>query len=148
MSVADKSQKNPFPFANLLEGLGKRPGDALRLWETWAATQFDQLARNGKFLGPMGKAMEGSMLFRASVNRMVEESMHQMRMPTLGDVQGLHARLDELERTLDRLDSRLDRFAAQSDALAGRLDDFATQSSALADRLEGALAETKTPEGK
>jgi len=54
MSVAGKTGKNPFPFARLLEGLGKRPGDALRLWETWAATQFDQLARNGKFLGPMG----------------------------------------------------------------------------------------------
>lgn len=110
MSVEDKQSGNPFPFTRLIEGLGKRPGDAMRLWETWLGTRFDQLARNSRFLGQMGKAMEGSMLIRASVNRLVEESMHNLRLPTLGDVQGLHQRLDEMERVLDRLDSRLARF--------------------------------------
>lgn len=113
MSVEDKHNGNPFPFTRLIEGLGKRPGDAMRLWETWLATRFDQLARNSRFLGQMGKAMEGSMLIRASVNRLVEESMHNLRLPTLGDVQGLHQRLDEMERVLDRLDMRLAAFEAQ-----------------------------------
>lgn len=115
MSVEDKQSGNgnPFPFTRLIEGLGKRPGDAMRLWETWLGTRFDQLARNSRFLGQMGKAMEGSMLIRASVNRLVEESMHNLRMPTLGDVQGLHQRLDEMERVLDRLDGRLAAFESQ-----------------------------------
>jgi hypothetical protein len=115
MSVEDKQSGNgnPFPFTRLIEGLGKRPGDAMRLWETWLGTRFDQLARNSRFLGQMGKAMEGSMLIRASVNRLVEESMHNLRMPTLGDVQGLHQRLDEMERVLDRLDGRLAAFEKQ-----------------------------------
>lgn len=130
---------NPFPFTRLIEGLGKRPGDAMRLWETWLGTQLDQLSRNNRFLGQMGKAMEGSMLFRATLNRMVEEYLHGLRMPTLGDVQGVHGRLDELERVLDRLDARLDAFEAQSDALAARLDAFSDKSDALADRLEAAL---------
>lgn len=128
------------PLGKLFGGLTRPPTEAVKQWEKWLAGQFDALARNDRFLDQMGKAMEGSMLFRGQLNRMFEQYLHSARMPSLGDIEGVHKRLDEMERQLDRLTATLEGFEAQNAALAGQLAAFSAQSEALADRLEKALS--------
>lgn len=134
------SEERKNPFFELFGRLSSQPTDAMKTWEKWLGERFEQLARNESFLGQMGKAMEGSMLFRAQMNRMTEQSLHSLRMPTLGDVEGMHGRLDELERMIDRLGARLEAADAENAALVGKLDDFAARNAALAERLEAALS--------
>lgn len=127
------------PFGKLFEGFTKPPAELVKQWEKWLAGQFDTLARNDRFLDQMGKAMEGSMLFRGQLNKMFEQYLHSARIPSLGDIEGIHKRLDEMERQIDRLGETLDGFDAQNRALVDRLEAFSAQSEALADRLEAAL---------
>jgi len=126
----------------LLDMLGKlgQPTEAMKIWESWLTEQFDGLARNDRFLGQMGKAMEGSMLFRAQFNRLVEQSLHNMRLPSLGDVEALHGRLDESERMVERLTERLEAADAANLDLAEKLLAFSERNTELAERLESALA--------
>lgn len=135
MSADDR--KNP--LFELFGKLSSQPTEAMKTWEKWLAGRFDQLARNDRFLGQMGKAMESSMLLRASINRMMEQSLHNMRLPSLGDVEGLHGRLDQIERTLDRLTRQLESADADNTRLVARLDAFAARNTELAERLESAL---------
>lgn len=133
-----EARKNP--LFELFGKLASQPTEAMKTWEKWLAGRFDELARNESFLGQMGKAMEGSMLFRAQMNRMTEETLHNMRLPTLGDIEGLHGRLDEIERMIDRLVRRIETADAENAALVAKLDDFAARNTELAERLESALA--------
>lgn len=133
-----EDRKNP--FFELFGKLSSQPTEAMKTWEKWLGERFEQLARNENFLGQMGKAMGGSFAFKAQIDRVTEETLHNMRLPTLGDMQTLHGRLDELERMLDRMTTRLAASDAENAALVGKLDAFATQNAELADRLEKALA--------
>ncbi len=134
------SEDRKNPFFELFGKLSSQPAEAMKTWEKWMGERFEQLARNESFLGQMGKAMENSFTFKAQLDRMTEETLHNMRLPTLGDVQGLHGRLDELERMLDKLSARLATADAENAALVAQLDDFAARNEALAGRLEAALA--------
>lgn len=134
-----EDRKNP--LFELFGKLGSQPAEAMKTWEKWMGERFEQLARNETFLGQMGKAMESSFMFKAQIDRITEETLHNMRLPTLGDVQGLYGRLDELERMLDKMTARLAAADAENAALVGKLDDFAARNEALAARLEAALAE-------
>ena len=135
------SEDRKNPFFELFGKLSSQPTEAMKTWEKWMGERFEQLARNESFLGQMGKAMENSFMFKAQIDRMTEEALHNMRLPTLGDVQGLHGRLDELERMIDRLGARLETADAENAALVAKLDDFAARNEALAERLEAAMAD-------
>jgi len=128
------------PVFELLGKLGSQPAEAMKTWEAWLGERFEQLARNESFLGQVGKAMERSFMFKAQMDRMTEETLHTMRLPTRGDVQAIHGRLDELERMIDRLTAGLAAAEAQSASLVVELEDFAARNTELADRLEAALA--------
>ncbi|MCA9538964.1 MAG: hypothetical protein KC620_08745 [Myxococcales bacterium] len=111
MSEAQDKGSGGNPFARLFEGLTGGSGQAMKTWETWVTGQMDKMMRSEQFLGQIGKSLESSMLLRGQMNRLLEESMHNLRMPTLGDVEAVHRRLDEFERRLDAVVTRLEALA-------------------------------------
>lgn len=78
----------------------------VQAWEKWAAERFEQLARSDLFLTQVGKGMESSMAFKRVFDRMAEQSLKAMRMPSTGDFDAVHKRLDEIERRLDAIEAR------------------------------------------
>jgi hypothetical protein len=88
-------------------------------WESWFSTQFEKLANNETFLGTMAKSMENNFLLKSQFDRMMETSARALHMPTSGDVEQIHKRLDELERRLDAVLSRLETQAPRSAESAG-----------------------------
>jgi hypothetical protein len=100
---------NPFSqWLNGLSGLGQGLGGDLyrqiyKDWEQWFGAQFDKLARSDAFLEQVGKTLEGTLFARTAMNRWLEQSIKAMRLPTLGDLESIHKRLDEIERRLDAL---------------------------------------------
>jgi len=108
MSTEQNQGDNANPFAVWTRLLDNALGDAAgggvyKEWEKWLGTQLDKLARNESFLGQMSKALETSAVFKAQADRMVEASLRAMRMPTQGDLEELHKRLDSLERAVAAL---------------------------------------------
>ena len=98
-----------------LGGLTQGPaGQVYKEWEAWFGTHFEKLARNESFLGQMAKSMENSFLLKSQFDRMMETSVRAMRMPTAGDIEQVHKRLDALERRLDTVLSTLEAQAARS----------------------------------
>jgi hypothetical protein len=97
------------PFTQLFGAFNAfAAGNSAKTWETWINGQLDRFVRSDQFLGQMGKALEGSMLFKAQMDRMFEQSLRSMRMPALSDFEAVHKRLDEMERRLDTVIDRLD----------------------------------------
>ncbi len=83
------------------------PGSRLyKEWEDQASVWFEKLTRSDSFLENVGKALEGSFVFKAAFDRWMESYLKAMRLPTVGDLEQVHKRLDELERRLDRMDER------------------------------------------
>lgn len=95
-------------LGNLSQG---HAGQVYKEWETWFGAQFEKLAKNESFLGQMAKSMENSFLLKSQFDRMMETSARAMRMPTSGDVESIHKRLDELERRLDAVLAKLEASA-------------------------------------
>jgi hypothetical protein len=77
-------------------------------WEKWLAQSFEKLSRNESFLGQMAKALEGTFVLKIHVDRMLENSIKAMRLPTQGDLETVHARLTEIERRLDSLREQME----------------------------------------
>jgi hypothetical protein len=103
-----------------LGNLGHGPaGQVYKEWETWFSAQFEKLAKNETFLGTMAKSMENNFLLKSQFDRMMETSARALHMPTSGDVEQIHKRLDELERRLDAVLSRLETQAPRSAESAG-----------------------------
>ncbi len=81
-------------------------------WESWFSSQFEKLANNETFLGTMARSMENNFLLKSQFDRMMETSARALHMPTSGDVEQIHKRLDEMERRLDAVLTRLEAAAA------------------------------------
>ncbi len=118
-------------------------------WERMVGEQFDRLARSDAFLGQMGKAMQGSFVFKQTFDRMADQWLRSMRMPTAADVEAVHRRLDELERHLTSIDERLDalarvRVAAPAPAPASK----AEAAAAPVRRTKKAPAKPRTPRSR
>lgn len=118
------------PFAQWFASFSQ-PTEAIKGFEEWLAGQLDKVARSEAFLGQMGRMLGDSFQVKAQMDRLMEQSLRNLRMPTLGDIEGLHKRLDEVERRLDDMESRT---GSQSGAPDPRLD-------ALVDRIEEVAAE-------
>jgi hypothetical protein len=82
-------------LGNLAQGPA---GQVYKEWEAWFGAQFEKLAKNETFLGQTAKSMENSFLLKSQFDRMMETSAHALRMPTAGDIDQVHKRLDEMER--------------------------------------------------
>ena len=94
--------------------LGQGPASQVyKEWETWFSVQFEKLANNETFLGTMAKSMESNFLLKSQFDRMMETSARALRMPTSGDIEQIHKRLDELERRLDAALTRLEASATK-----------------------------------
>lgn len=108
----DSSGGGSNPFSQLFGAFNAfAGGNAAKSWETWFGGQLDRFVRSEQFLGQMGKALEGSMLFKAQMDRLLEQSLRSMRMPALSDLEAVHQRLDEMERRLEAMAERLDAVA-------------------------------------
>lgn len=103
------------PWLQWMKGLGQAT-PAFEAWESWISGQLERLVRSDTFLGQMGKALEGSFLLKSQADRFLEQSLRQLRLPTTGDLDAVHARLDELERRLDGVIERLDALAGKAPA--------------------------------
>jgi hypothetical protein len=97
-------------FSSLGQGAG---GDLYRTilkdWEGWFGAQFEKMARSETFLEQVGKTLEGTLFARAQANRWLEQSIKAMRLPSVGDMEEVHKRLDAIERRLDAITERLER---------------------------------------
>ncbi len=100
-------------LGNLTQGPA---GQVYKEWEAWFGTQFEKLAKNETFLGQTAKSMENSFLLKSQFDRMMETSVRAMRMPTAGDIEQVHKRLDELERRLDAVLTRLEAAGRQGES--------------------------------
>lgn len=100
-------------LGNLTQGPA---GQVYKEWESWFGAQFEKLAKNETFLGQTAKSMENSFLLKSQFDRMMETSARAMRMPTAGDIESVHKRLDEMERRLDAVLAKLEKQAAKADA--------------------------------
>lgn len=100
-------------LGNLAQGPA---GQVYKEWEAWFGAQFEKLAKNETFLGQTAKSMENSFLLKSQFDRMMETSARAMRMPTAGDIEAVHKRLDEMERRLDAVLAKLEKQAAKADA--------------------------------
>jgi hypothetical protein len=117
MSTDTGEKKAGGPWAQWLNGfsgLGQGAGGdlyrtILKDWEGWFGTQFEKMARSEAFLEQVGKALEGTMLARSQANRWLEQSIKAMRLPSTGDMEEVHKRLDAIERRLDAITERLER---------------------------------------
>lgn len=117
MSVGadDKGGRAANPWAqwlNGLSGLGQGAGGDLykqivKDWEGWFGTQFEKLARSEAFLEQVGRALETTLSARTQGNRWLEQSIKAMRLPTTGDLEEMHKRLDGIDRRLDAIGDRL-----------------------------------------
>lgn len=109
MSATERNGGPTNPFAAFFGAMPKSP--QMKQWETWLGQQIDRFVRNESFLGQMGKAMESSMVFKAHYDRVLEQSLRSMRLPTRTDLDEVHKRLDELDRRLDGVVDKLDALA-------------------------------------
>lgn len=89
-----------------------------KTWEKWAGERFEQLSRSDLFLAQVTRGMEGSFAFKRLFDRMAEQWLKTMRLPTASDLDAVHKRLDGIERRLDALDERLGVPAPSPDAEA------------------------------
>ncbi len=99
-------------WAQWLEGLSTMSqgpaGKVYKEWEQWFGGQAEKLSRNETFLGQVAKALESSFLMKAQLDRVTEQTIKLMRLPTAGDLDALHQRLDGLERRIDVLIERME----------------------------------------
>lgn len=121
------------PFLQWFQSFSQ-PTEAVKGFEEWLAGQLDKVARSEAFLGQMGQVLGQSFQVKAQMDRLMEQSLRNLRLPTLGDVEGLHKRLDALERRLDDLESRATRPAGNDprlDALVDRIEEVAAEVEKL-----------------
>jgi hypothetical protein len=110
------------PFTQWMNLLTSAPNQAAKQWETWVTEQMDRFVRSEPFLERMGKTMAGSFQFKAQLDRLMEQNLRAMRVPTLGDLTAVFGRIDELERRIDTLDDALEGIARTQKAILARLD--------------------------
>ncbi|MEZ4473677.1 MAG: poly(R)-hydroxyalkanoic acid synthase subunit PhaE [bacterium] len=137
------------PFLQWMQALGQ-PGDAMKTWEEWLSGQLEKVSRNEAFLGQMGRILGDSFQVKAQMDRLMEQSLRGLRLPTQSDVEGLHTRLDALERRLDDLEGR-DAPAGTGpdprlDALVDRIEEVAAQVEGL--EAQKSRAPRKKPAGE
>lgn len=72
--------------------------------QKWWSERIDRFVRSDGFLSQVGRAMEGSLVFKAQMDRWIEQSLRAMRLPTTGDIDLVFQRLDALERRLDAIE--------------------------------------------
>jgi hypothetical protein len=101
------SQPDAGPFAQWVNLLTSGPTQAMRQWETWMGQQLDRFVRSEPFLERVGKALEGSFHAKAALDRALDQSLRNLRVPPMGDLLDLFRRMDDLERGVDQLGARL-----------------------------------------
>ncbi|MCA9545347.1 MAG: hypothetical protein KC613_13175 [Myxococcales bacterium] len=124
------------------------PADAMKHWEGWLGQQLDRVVRSESFLDRAGKAMEGSLIFKARMDKAMEQSLHNLRVPTLGDVQAVFGRVDELERQLDAIRDRLDGMAKAQQTVLDRLAALESTLAAPAPKTEAKAAPKAAPKAE
>jgi uncharacterized protein Yka (UPF0111/DUF47 family) len=120
------------PFLQWFQSFGQ-PAEAVKSFEEWLAGQLDKVARSEAFLGQMGQVLGQSFQMKAQMDRLMEQSLRNLRLPTQGDVEGLHKRLDALERRLDDIEGRVGTGGpdARLDALVDRIEEVAAEVDKL-----------------
>ncbi len=118
------------PFLQWFQSFGQ-PAEAVKGFEEWLAGQLDKVARNEAFLGQMGQMLGQSFQVKAQMDRLMEQSLRNLRLPTQGDVEGLHKRLDALERRLDDMEGRAGGPDPRLDALVDRIEEVAAEVDKL-----------------
>lgn len=111
MSVRDPSD-DASPWSAWFNALNRAP--SLEQSQRWLAERMDKFVRSDAFLSQVGKAMEGSLVFKAQMDRWMEQSLRAMRLPTTGDLDLIFQRLDDLERRLDRIERAPAKAAARA----------------------------------
>jgi len=101
-------------MSGLAQGGQGPAAQVYREWEQWVGQQFDKLARSETFLGQTSKALEGSFVLKSQFDRALEGSLKAMRMPSAGDLEAVHKRLDALERRLDQIADQLEAQAPKA----------------------------------
>ena len=71
------------------------------------SAHLDRVARSEAFLGQVGRTMEHSFAFKRGFDRLAEQWLRAMRLPSAADLDAVHKRLDQLERLLHDLEERL-----------------------------------------
>lgn len=116
------TQNGGNPFVQWMNTLSSAPNQAVKQWEGWFTEQMDRLVRSESFLERAGKAMTGSFQFKAQLDRLMEQNLRAMRVPTVGDVSAVFGRIDEIERRIDALDETLDGIARAQTLILSRLE--------------------------
>lgn len=93
------------PWAAWWAALNKAP--SFEQSQRWLAERLDKFVRSDAFLSQVGRAMEGSLVFKAQMDRWIEQSLRAMRLPTTGDLDLVFQRLDDLERRLASVEAKL-----------------------------------------
>jgi hypothetical protein len=136
------------PFAQWRSLLTTGPTNAMKQWEGWLGQQLDKFVRSETFLERMGKAMEGSFQFKAAMDRAMDASLRNLRVPPMGDLLDVFKRLDAVERGIDQLGRRFEDVNARLDALAAGQAQVLAALQALAGQAAPAEAESQTTESQ
>jgi hypothetical protein len=91
-------------------------GQVFKTWEAKTAQVMDRLARSEVFLSKVGKALERSFVFKTQMDRLVEQSLRNMRLASLSELESVHKRIDEVDRRLDAIHTKLDTLLSQREA--------------------------------
>lgn len=105
MSVRDSSDGAGSPWAAWRDVLNRGfSAGSFEESQRWLSERIDRFVRSDAFLSQVGKAMEGSLVFKTYMDRWMEQSLRAMRLPTSADMDLMFARLDALERRLDAIE--------------------------------------------
>lgn len=129
------------PFAQWVSLITTGPTNAMKQWEGWFGQQLDKFVRSETFLERMGKAMEGSFQFKAAVDRALDSSLRNLRVPPMGDLLDVFKRLDAVERGIDQLGRRFEDVNDRFEDVTARLDALAAGQAQVLAALQALAAQ-------
>lgn len=78
------------------------------IWLNAANESFKEMMGTSAFAAATGQSVEEALDFRQHVDELTEDSLHEVGLPTKGDIQEVGERLIELERRQHTVEQKLD----------------------------------------